>query len=104
MKKEILELLIKQYQGDDLAGYVSDIIKTEKVIKRKVIVNTQSISDEQMRHTCIVDNLRIELRKIQQDCPHYEYVYYPDAAGGNDSWYMCELCGKETKTMTDTRC
>lgn len=35
-----------------------------------------------------------EIADIQEKCPHYHWKFNPDAAGGSDSYSVCEICRK----------
>ena len=42
-----------------------------------------------------LEKIKAEEKLLQEKCPHYHWKHFPDAAGGNDSYNRCELCGKE---------
>lgn len=40
-------------------------------------------------------DLDADIKDIQKTCPHYIWRFFPDAAGGHDSFNRCPICGKE---------
>lgn len=92
-EKEVFERLIKEYQGEDLAGYLTDSIRDINCIRNTL----HSISCTRQRLLKEYEEALQELKKdelsIQKHCLHYSTTYFGDPAGGNDSWTQCDICG-----------
>lgn len=55
------------------------------------------LAAENKRHYAKIAKLANELAMIRHACKHPKTTYYPDAAGGSDSWYECDICGADVK-------
>jgi uncharacterized coiled-coil DUF342 family protein len=42
-----------------------------------------------------IDIINSQIKSIKEECVHELTTYYPDASGNNDSFYECDICGKE---------
>ena len=93
MKKETIARLIKDYSGDDLAEYLSSVLEEEKTLKQEISRLSSREDDDKKRHVKILEGFREEWRNIRKRCHHYEFTFCPDPSGGNDSEYICDMCG-----------
>lgn len=50
---------------------------------------------EEQRHAKQTAELQAQLEAIQGACKHQHKSFYPDAAGGSDSFHRCNICRKE---------
>lgn len=53
------------------------------------------VADARKRHERELHSHQVDLNKLQDVCPHWLERYVPDASGNNDSYHVCELCGRE---------
>lgn len=44
-----------------------------------------------------VRKLKSKSADIRSRCKHEHVRYIPDAAGGSDSWWCCQVCGYESR-------
>lgn len=40
-----------------------------------------------------------EIGKLRESCQHPKATFYSDPSGNNDSYFSCDLCGKEAKRL-----
>ena len=93
MQKKNLNKLINEYDGDDLATYITDTLDKEKFVKQERSKYQKGISDAELEYKKTRIRLGEKLGKVQADCPHLETIYYGDAAGGSSSSTECDWCG-----------
>lgn len=77
---------------DALTKIVGDFVA--RIRKRKIDLEGLVIVAEQNVDT-IRKRVRTELKDLQDQCPHINTKYYPDASGNNDSSTECQDCGAE---------
>jgi LPS O-antigen subunit length determinant protein (WzzB/FepE family) len=95
MTKELIEkLLNNQPQGQDIPTYLAQEFKRIQEVKR-IIRNAQE-DKIKLKEEFDQDIRTInEAVKIAQSlCKHEEKSFNPDPAGGRDSYYECDICGK----------
>lgn len=97
MKKQVLERLIKDYKGDDLAGYVAGLVNEEERITKAMQLWHQECRRAEEKSKKEQERLRKSLQEIRTACPHHERVYFGDPSGGNGSFWECSLCGEELR-------
>ena len=93
MKKENLNKLIRQYSGDDLASYITDILDKEKTVRREHLKYQRGLEEAELEYNKVRMGIIERWAGISENCPHVETTYYPDASGGNDSETCCDWCG-----------
>lgn len=69
-------------------------------MKLSDIVKAIARQHERMRILDIVckqeqQQIKEEIKRLQEKCPHPKWQHHPDASGNNDSWNECEVCGYE---------
>lgn len=64
-------------------------------VKRRIAVLHAKISDIGKQSARDIAGLRDEILAVQSRCAHADHTYYPDASGNNDSYTLCNVCGKE---------
>ena len=40
-----------------------------------------------------------EIQKLRDKCDHPETTFHSDPSGNNDSYFSCDICGKEAKKL-----
>jgi hypothetical protein len=94
MHKETIARLIKEYSGEDLAGYLSKAIDDDKRIRIEASNFKKMELEEVNRHAAELERLHGKWVDLTKRCSHHETTYYPDASGNNDSETLCDICGK----------
>lgn len=107
MKKETLEKLVNDYCSKNklsapmdtkqIISYMMGEIEKDKSLQHDIALCAKMKREEEKRHVEKIKEIDQITRKIQNRCPHYEYTYFGDAAGGSGSINCCDLCGKEWK-------
>jgi len=54
----------------------------------------QAYAKEDDRHAKAIQRLKAALKELQGRCSHKQTTFFGDPAGGNDSYYRCDLCDK----------
>ncbi len=95
MRKETLERLIRQYDGNDLVGHICHLLEEDRELRRRMRQHCEAERglEEEIKESRLVGKER--LRDIRIDCPHHETTFHSDPSGGNDSYRDCDLCGKQ---------
>jgi hypothetical protein len=94
MNQETIQKQIASYTGDNLASFLYELLTQEQKIKAERREVELAITRVKCEATKTIQKCRANLDKIQQQCPHIETKFYPDASGGNDSERHCLWCGK----------
>lgn len=100
MKQETLKRIIDEYVGantslDGLSTHIMGVLEQEKLIRGKVNQLREEGLQEKARREDYDKKMRNQWRDVQVGCPHFEYTYFGDPAGGHDSYHVCDLCKKE---------
>ncbi len=95
MKRETLARLMAEYTGDDLPGFVFDVLLMETEVRKAVDLLRRESFEAETEYKTAVKAREQRLRNVQVDCPHYETTYHGDPSGGSDSFTQCDWCGKE---------
>ena len=74
---------------------VSPVVQIEKSIQT-CDSNLKSLKDEYER---CQRKIEVEIRELRKMCSHEDKTYNPDPSGNNDSYYHCNVCGKESKKL-----
>lgn len=53
-----------------------------------------AMEKEEARHDKVCDKLKARRKLFQATCPHKNVEWVPDASGNNDSYHVCQDCGK----------
>jgi hypothetical protein len=82
-------------RGLDPGKYVADMFAIEQGIKSEINKHNKRKEVMEKNYQSDLRQLDIELKQIQDKCPHKETTYYGDPSGGSDSSTECNWCGKE---------
>lgn len=94
MKPETIKKLIdKGITSDKLV----EILTKDTKINQNRQCYEQSIEIETNNYQQKIKELNQKIHQLQQECPHYETDYIPDASGNNGSYYICTTCKHESK-------
>ncbi len=91
----------KWYEDEDankmynFETYVEDHVSKYLDIAQKINAVEHNLLALQKKFNAEKDMLRNDQREAWKLCDHPIKTYHPDASGNNDSWYECEVCGKE---------
>ena len=95
LEKQTLKTLIDKYIGDDLAGYIYN----QQMLVNNIVRQRQLLQDEQFKlneeYHQDSNTIKQKLKDLQLTCPHLEYSYHGDPAGGSDSFNECRQCGEQ---------
>ena len=72
------------------------VLKPETIRTRRRKIHERERAEQRNYEAALCD-LKRELWELQKRCPHRDVMYYPDAAGGSDSAYICRDCEKEQR-------
>ena len=73
--------------------------KTDYEIKEsihKIRLESMRIEEELKSKEMSLEN---QLAEVQELCPHSRVSFYNDPSGNNDSFYECNVCSKEFKSL-----
>lgn len=76
---------------------ITEAIELEEDLKRRIQAHHLNVNRLEKEYKENLANAVTELRTIRQLCQHYETHYCLDPSGNNDSSYICDLCGKESR-------
>jgi hypothetical protein len=96
--KKLIEAIAKSAPSstcEELGQFIADKVQQCDDIRNRILQNKKKQQQEDDRHSATEQALKVELMRIQKECPHYLTTYYPDASGGNDSSTCCDVCGGE---------
>lgn len=69
---------------------------TEEQVKQAILQARVAISQWEKLCEEKIEHHKKEIRKIQHfNCKHESKTFNADPAGGHDSYYECNICGKE---------
>jgi hypothetical protein len=94
MTKEIIAKYIAEYAGTDLASDLYAFLHQVNGIKQERYRLDQERRRLEEDYVTAKNSWKIKLNTLQSRCPHPETVFHDDPAGGNDSYYQCQYCGK----------
>ena len=99
MKQEaIKELIVSYLRHNDtsrLPQFLSSVLEDEKNIIAAVKRNEALYREEYDRHESEISKLYSELKSIRDTCQHHSVTCHEDYSGLNDSYGICDICGKE---------
>ena len=72
---------------DELIAIAETQEKIEKI--NREMDKLQFNTDQKMKQ------LKEELINVRTTCSHPDQTYYPDPSGNSDSFYECNICGKQ---------
>lgn len=96
-REKILKKIIDDYTGDkkDLASHITTEYKKYEDITRKI----NNLESEKARlnkqHKESIKKIEIDIFEVRKTCNHIDRSFYGDPSGGHDSYYECNICGKE---------
>ncbi len=100
--KEILQKIIMGHlsESDNLypiqvCDKIIEDILSVRLIRRDI--NDNEICREESEQKYKVESEQyVAIKKgVQNRCKHWKTTYFPDAAGGSDSFTECDICGKQ---------
>jgi len=100
MKKtnEIIKLIISKYDENE-DGLFEDYLANELFFREQMEKERRALwlrKDKIEKETDKqLSQLKHDGYEIMAKCRHWNISYYPDASGGNDSFYVCNDCGFE---------
>lgn len=97
MEAEIINELVARALNDnlDVGDYIVKYIYLEKTIKRRLAEENRDLDHNKKIWEQCQRQYHARLEQIQNDCPHLEYDWFGDPAGGNDSHHECRWCKKQ---------
>lgn len=95
--KKVIKKIIEEWKGDDdgLAEYLSNEFDSVRKIPGFISVCEGMIREEEISSKKRVEGYREKIKKAQGECKHWDFTYYGDPSGGNDSFHECTICGKQ---------
>lgn len=93
--KKLIQQLVSEYTGDDLAGYLAEQLSYISKTKSSIASINKKIDEARKQYEQKKLDLNQELRETQKKCRHLSRTYHGDPSGNNDSFYECDHCGKE---------
>ena len=96
LTKKIIDKIIRACPSDhDLANWIVEqiqVLQRIRKLKRDLKQEEVRIKEDFVGAMRSIEKSR---ESFQEECPHYHDEYFGDPAGGSDSFYRCELCGRE---------
>ena len=93
--KELIKQIVDEYKGFDLAEHLSTQLKLMEDIRKGIKIIHQDMDRENLRHEAAIRAYKEKLKAYREQCNHWTRTYYADPSGNNDSFYECDICGKE---------
>jgi uncharacterized protein YukE len=66
-----------------------------RTVENRISVLVGQIEAEDDRHEKRIDKIDREIASLRSRCSHRQRTWHGDPSGGNDSYYRCDICGKE---------
>ena len=66
-----------------------------RTVENRISTLRRQLEAEEERHDERVNKIEREIAGIRGRCTHRKRTFHGDPAGGNDSYYRCDICGKE---------
>lgn len=96
MKPAVLDKIIARKPDDVvLTVWLSQELDRISTIRSRIAALKSNIETTKKRHQSELSTLNNGITLVQSDCKHEDLTYYPDAAGGSDSFHVCNICGKD---------
>jgi len=95
ISKELIKQIVDEYKGNDIAEYLHAQLKLVEDIKSGIAATNKLMQTEQMNYDKKIKDLKATIKEWQKKCQHWTRTYHPDPSGNNDSFYECNICGKE---------
>ena len=97
MKSQTITRLVNKAvaNNEDAGTIVADLIQQEEKIKHSIRQKQNEIQELKDIYNINVNRLMDNIEAIQQSCPHIEHTFFGDPSGNNDSFTLCNWCGKQ---------
>jgi hypothetical protein len=95
ISKELIKQIVDEYKGNDIAGHLHSQLKLVEEIQSGIRATNKLLQDEQNKYEKVVKDLKTNIKDYQKKCQHWTRTYHPDPSGNSDSFYECNICGKE---------
>jgi hypothetical protein len=95
ISKELIKQIVDEYKGNDIADHLHTQLKLVEEIQSGIRVVNKTLQDVQNNYEKTVKDLKTNIKNYQNKCKHWTRTYNPDPSGNNDSFYECNICGKE---------
>jgi hypothetical protein len=79
----------------DETNWIADQLDVVRSLGSDIAENHRLRQEAERAFADKIAKLDKRLEGIRDNCPHYTTTYYPDAAGGSDSWTECDTCGRD---------
>ena len=93
--QDLIDKYIDQNGQDGLAEYITSVLYRENEVKQKIGKLLKERKKEQEIYEKIIQAIDLNIGTTQIECPHWEFSFHGDPAGGSDSYNKCLICGKE---------
>jgi hypothetical protein len=93
--KELIKQIVDDYKGSDIADHLYRKLKLIEEVQAGLKITRKLINDENIKYDKTVKELKGCIKDWQKKCEHWSKTYHPDPSGNNDSFYECNICGKE---------
>ena len=90
--KDIVAGLIKEYKGDDLAGYIAKNLEMIETVKDNTMKIYRAREETKVTYNRQLAAILKDEKAIQSRCRHLDITYHGDPAGGSDSHTRCNHC------------
>ncbi len=68
-------------------------IKTQIELIKKIIYYAHE------NYLAVKNSCETDIQKLRDKCDHPETTFHSDPSGNNDSYFSCDVCGKEAKRL-----
>ena len=102
IQKQLINAILDHYNNNvktsptigAFARFLGDQLEEVSKIDQGIRVALAAIKD--IENECLrkKETQREKISSLQKECQHWLKTYYSDPAGGNDSYYECNICGK----------
>jgi hypothetical protein len=95
ISKELIKQIVDEHKGNDIAEYLHAQLKLVEEIKCGISATNKLTYNEKTNYEKKIKDLKDNIKDWQKKCQHWTRTYHPDPSGNNDSYYSCDICGKE---------
>lgn len=95
ISKDLIKQIVDEYKGNDIAEHIHTQLKLVEDIQKTIRTVNQDIDKENTRHEGAIKLCKERLKSCRNQCQHWTRTYHPDPSGNSDSFYECNICGKE---------
>lgn len=92
--QQLIASIMSSKQNADADYIYAKLTEVESIAKGIKSANKE-IETECKKHETIVNGINLKIITLQKQCSHWSKTHHSDPSGNSDSFYECDICGKE---------